>query len=402
MVWPFTKQQETKAHPLGAALMVPGGEGWSRPRDRRHYITEGFQLNPIIYRAIKEIVTAASVCPVVVSNGDEMFYDHPALDLLKRPNPRQAWAAWLEEMLVNDRLLGEMACTHANWRELWPVSPLNIKVKPGDKGFPAYYEFETGTYKQRFRVNPSTGVSDLFFAKTFNPIDYWRGQSPLMAAGVAGDLHNAGLKWNYSLLRNGARPSGLVELPGAPEPGIINSLREHFKRRVQGANNAGEIPVLTGGAKWQPMDQSARDMDYMTSMKEAAKMIASVYGVPLPLIDNDASTFNNLREAKERLYTDTVLPMLRRLLNELGIWLLPRFGEGLQFDIDLDAIPALEGIRERKFKRTIEAVEKQVITREEGRIELGFDPKPVGEFVSRSPAPPQESKEAMLYRLAYG
>jgi HK97 family phage portal protein len=234
----------------------------------------------------------------------------------------------------------------------------------------------------------------MFFMKTYDPLDYWRGQSPLVAAGLAADTHNAGMRWNYSLLKNSARPSGLIKLGEGAGGEVVARLKEWFKRAMQGERNAGEIPVLPHGADWQAMDQTAKDMDFLNTMKEAAKLIASAYGVPLPLIDNDASTFNNIEQAKERFYTDTVLPMAREFLRQFGNWLLPLYGEGLQFQINEDKIGALEGVRTRLYDRMIRAVTAGVLTEDEAREAMGYDP--IGIRV-----PPEDVAKAMGL-LAYG
>jgi len=222
-----------------------------------------------------------------------------------------------------------------------------------------------------------------------------------MAAALAADIHNQGMRWNYSLLKNSARPSGLIKFKGSPSGEVIQRLTEFFKQRVTGAQNAGEIPMLTEDATWEKMDHSPRDMDFQGTMQEAAKLVSSAMGVPLPLVDNDASTFNNMEQAKERLYTDTVIPLMNDFLGALGRWLLPRWGEGLTFGCDLDSIPALESIRQRNFDRALKAVESQVLTREEGRALIGYDPKPDGEFVQRV-QPQQTEQRAFLAKLAYG
>jgi HK97 family phage portal protein len=202
------------------------------------------------------------------------------------------------------------------------------------------------------------------------------------------------MRWNYSLLKNSARPSGLIKLGEGAGGEVVERLKEWFKRAMQGERNAGEIPVLPPGAEWQAMDQTAKDMDFLNTMKEAAKLIASAYGVPLPLIDNDASTFNNIEQAKERFYTDTVLPMAREFLRQFGNWLLPLYGEGLQFQINEDKIGALEGVRTRLYDRMIRAVTAGVLTEDEAREAMGYDPLGIR-------VPPEDVAKAMGL-LAYG
>ena len=411
MVWPFTRQNkavEQKAHPSGSALMIGGGPVWGRKNNQQQYIAEGYQLNVIVYRAINEIVRAASSIQIELygSNG-EVIEAHPVLDLMQEPTPNATWESWLTEMLVNKMLLGEMACSADNPSipaELWPLLPTNLGVIPGASGLPRQYVYEVNNKKTYFDVDQLTGKSDLLFSKTYNPSDYWRGQSPLMAAAIAGDTHNAGMRWNYSLLKNSARPSGLVRFKGTyPSNETIQRMREYFKARMQGAENAGEIPMLADDAEWQQMSQSARDMDFSNTMRETAKYVAAALGVPLPLIDNDASTFNNLEQAKERLYTDTVIPIMRDLLAALNNWLLPRYGDGLELRLDLDTIPALEATRERMYDRAIKAYEAGILTVHEARELIGYEPDAVGDYKPTPGAglfdlPPDDIK-ALVYGL---
>jgi HK97 family phage portal protein len=406
MAWPFKRQAETKEHPNGAAFLIGSGKAWQREGNPKHYITEGYQLNVIVYRGVQEIVKAASSLEIELygANG-EKIEKHPALDLLANPAPLMTWQTWVSEMIVNRMLLGEMACVSANETgppvEVWPLNPLDIEVKPGRGGVPAAYVHDVNNRKKSFQVDPQTGASQMMFAKTYNPLNYWRGQSPLMAAALAGDTHNAGIRWNYSLLKNSARPSGIIRFKqGYPGGETIARMREYFKARMQGSQNAGEIPMLSDDAEWVSTSQTARDMDFLNTMKETAKYVASALGVPLPLIDNDASTFNNLEQAKERLYTDTVIPIAKELLAELNNWLMPRYADGLELRIDMDAIPALEGLRERMFERAVKAYDKGVLSLQESRVLMGYEPEPEGEMKPMPGNPfdlPPEDMKALMY-----
>jgi HK97 family phage portal protein len=399
MAWPFSRKIEVKENPVGASFVVAGGASWKPQPSRKAYIEEGYQLNVVVYRSVREISRSISDLEIelVGANGD-VIEKHPALDLLARPNPTQGFDGWITEAFTNYMLTGEMAIMRYPEKsrpvELWNANPINIKVEPGRGGMPGAYIHEQGNVKTPFPVEYPSGRCQMFFMKMYDPLDYWRGQSPLVAAGLAADTHNAGMRWNYSLLRNSARPSGLIKLTADAGGEVIGRLKEWFKGAFQGERKAGEIPVLPAGAEWQAMDNTARDMDFMNTQKEAAKLIASAFGVPLPLIDNDASTFNNLEQAKERFYSDTILPMFREFLNQFGAWLLPMFGDGLRFQVNEDKIGALEGVRTRLFDRMVKAYQSDILTRNEAREAIGYDP------ISEDVAPDDVAKAAAM--IAYG
>lgn len=417
MVWPFSRAsipvQEVKQNPVGQAIFVPGGDAWAA-RKGREFISEGYQTNVLVYRCIREIALAMADLQVEIANDDgNPIDDHPALPLLSRPNPTQGWDAFVTEAATNFELHGEMAIArypeNGPPAELWCINPLWIRVEPGQGGMPMAYVYEQNNRKITFPVDRLTGQSQLFFYKTYNPLDHWRGQSALVAAGLAADTHNAGLKWNYSLLRNSARPSGLIKLDDNSGAEVVQRLKEWFKRAFQGAANAGEIPVLPSGAEWMPMDTSPRDMDFLNTQKEAAKLIASAFGVPLPLIDNDASTFNNMEQAKERFYTDMVIPKFNGFLASFGNWLMPWFGDDLKLQVNMDRIGALEALRTRLFDRMAKAVDTGIITVDEARVAIGYDElggsaatlDPVGQAVATAIGQTQEDV-AKASTMAYG
>lgn len=378
--WPPWTSTERKAHPTGASYYVDMGNSWTRVKDAKHYLTEGYQGNVVVYAAIQEIAMAIAGLTVEVHNNEGLIKDHPALELLKRPNVTQGWSGFCKQLFVDYGIYGELALVRypVNGRgepsELWHLCPYDITVAPGRRGIPLKYVHKRQNTEIEFPVDQVTGRSALLFMKRYNPDNYWRGQSPLMAAALAGDLHNTGMQWNYRLLRNGARPPGIIKMLAGVSGESIARAREYFKRQIQGSENAGEIPMLPDGMEWQDIGKTPADMDYGGSLTKAEKLIARAYGVPLPLIDNDAATFNNMKEAKERFYTDTVIPMFQEFLDQLGNWLLPAYGERLRFAIDMDDIPALEPMRDRAYQRMKVAVgSKPILTQDEARLALGWD-----------------------------
>jgi HK97 family phage portal protein len=371
-LWPFEKRE----HPAGSAFAATGlGQGWTRPSNAKAYIDEGYQLNVIVYRAVREIAGAACDLTLEVFQNGEALDDHPALALMKRPNPLQGGDTFLKESFTNYLLTGEMAIVGSGESipaELWNLNPVRIEVVPGQGGMPAAYVHKHNNTKTVFPVDRLTGRSDCFFLKMYNPNDYWRGQSPMVAAALAADTHNEGVKWNYKLLRNSARPSGFFKFTNVPGDDVLARLREWFRKTMQGSDNAGEIGVIGDGGEWQAMGENPRDMDFVTTQKEMAKLVASAFGVPLPLIDNDASTFNNLEQAKEKFYIDTVLPIFNEFLRAFGNWLLPVYGEGLEFRVDLDDVAALESVRTRTFDRMVRAAQAKILTVDEARAGIGY------------------------------
>lgn len=370
---------EKKENPTGKAIFLQN-QYKTKNRNDLIYAQEGYGQNVIVYRCIREITTALGQVEIEVQSAKDSapIETHPALDLLRKPNPTESWSQFIRHAFTDYLISGNMFVTKDKAGnsipiELWAQSPLFMEVKAGRGGMPAFYKYKTAQDEVVFTVDQITGQSQCFHLKTYNPENPFLGLSPMSHSALAADVHNSGLKWNSSLLENGARPSGMVKFPDTPTNDVIGQLKEYFKKTVQGKNNAGELPVLTGGADFIEMQVTAKEMDYMKLMQECAKYVASAYGVPLPLIDNDASTFNNLEQAKERLWTDTVLPLLNEFLEAFGNWLLPAYGKDLKFGYNIDSIPALESLRTKRFTRMADGIGKGMLTINEAREANGYE-----------------------------
>ena len=369
-------KKEKKAHGASSVMGMPWQSGRKiKPKDA---ITDGYQTNPIVYKCSNIISTAIAGLEVELKdkNGD-VITNNPILDLLKKPNPSQGGDTFIKaaftDFLVNGEMFIDVVKAGARPVELWQKSPTKMEVKPGVVGLPLAYKLKKENGREIvWPVDQLTGRSDMFHLKMYNPLDKWRGQTPLMAGSLSVDSHNSGVLWNYSLLKNSARPSGLIKFEGEPSEETRSRLTEWFKKRFQGASNAGEIPMLTDGADWISMDQSPRDMDFNKTLDKGTLYIAGVYCVPLPLVDNSSSTFNNMETAKELLYTDTVIPMFNAFLEQFNMWLEP-YLNGATLVLNMDNIPALERLRKTKFESLGKAVKDSLITIDEARKELGFE-----------------------------
>lgn len=358
-------------------------------RTIKQYASEGYETNPIVYACIARIAEACSSVKLELHRTDAegnrvVLNKHKLLDVLKKPNPTQSWTDFIQEMVAWYKIAGEVFILRLPEKgpaaELYLLDPSAMDVEKDANGsaVPLAYLYGSGEKRKRFPVNAVTGESQVLHIKTFNPSDPFRGLPPLKAAARAVDTHNHGAAWNSNLLLNGARPSGVVEFEkGSPNDAAMSQLREFFKKAWQGVKNAGNVPILTGGAKFTPLSHTPKDMDFKESMGEAAKNTALVLGVPLPLVTMEASTFANMEAAEERLWIDTVLPLLNMFMASLTNFLLPLYGntstatEALGYNSD--SVPALEARRERLFKRMGQAIKDSLITPDEARAEAGFE-----------------------------
>ena len=223
----------------------------------------------------------------------------------------------------------------------------------------------TPSARETVRFVQTGEIPPILHLTLFHPTDDHYGLSPMEAAAVPLDLHNAAGAWNKALLDNAARPSGaLVFASGAAGAAMSEvqfaRLKEEIEKNYQGAMNAGRPLLLEGGLDWKPLSLTPKDMDFVEAKNAAARDIALAFGVP-PLLLGLAgdNTHANYAEANRAFYRQTVIPLVRRTSEAIVQWLQPAYGgdrgsgpgQGLAFDPDLDAIEALAAERESLWRR---------------------------------------------------
>ena len=209
--------------------------------------------------------------------------------------------------------------------------------------------------------------------REYNPINTFKGLSPVIPASFPIDQHNASSQWNYSLLKNGARPSGIITFSDdAPNLNLeqVKELEDKIAERYSGAGNVGRPIGLKKGISFEQLSLNPIDMDFNNTEKSAAHKIALAFGVPMQFLNTEQSKFDNLRTAYEELWDRAVRPMVDQFLGEFNHTIVPKFGDGLEVKIDEEKVPVIIGKRARQM----ESLEKvSYLTINEKRRATGFE-----------------------------
>ena len=369
-MWPF----KAKAAPPTEAKYAPplvlgmGPASWTG-HGYRALATEGFQNNPIVHACVTKLARASASVDLhlydYTRQGKLRRIDrHAILDLVNAPNP--VWSGrQFREKLATHYLIGGNAYVLGDrpagpQGELWLLPPEYVTVQSArGRLLPQGYKYQPGGEEKIFPVDQVTGLSQVLHLRTVHPLDEWHGLPPLTAAAYGVDIFNAGQEWNKSLLQNEGRPSGALQMRQGKDGLAAFLTDEQFTRikgavdeQYSGAANAGRPLLLEGGLEWVQMGLNSRDMDHKETMLTNARFIAACYGTPPMLVNIPGeSTFSNYGEAKLAYWSDTVLPLLGLLLEDINRWLAAQFGEKVFLWYDEEQIPALEPLRDIKSKR---------------------------------------------------
>ncbi|MFN3646836.1 MAG: phage portal protein [Gemmobacter sp.] len=376
---------EAKASATGPVIAFQGSGrvAWS-PRDVVSLTRNGFLANPVAFRAVKLIAESAAALPLVVQDAERRYDVHPVLELMRRPNPVQGKADFLEAvygqlLLSGNAYVEAVPGAEGAPAELHVLRSDRMSLVPGPDGWPVAYDYTVGARRHRFDM--TAGAAPICHIRAFHPQDDHYGFSPMQAAAVALDVHSSASKWSKALLDNAARPSGAIVYKGADGQGslaadqydrLVNEIETHH----MGARNAGRPMLLEGGLDWKPMGFSPSDMEFHQTKEAAAREIAVAFGVPPMLlgVPGDA-TYANYQEANRAFFRLTVLPLAAKVTAALAHWLSGFGGGAVELKPDLDQVPALAAERDAQWARVASA---DFLTLAEKRSLLGLPPLPEG------------------------
>jgi HK97 family phage portal protein len=321
---------------------------------------EAFNGNVYAHKGIQQIgISIASIEWFVAReehtpDGETDIHEldrHPLKDILKRPNPQQGWPAFIENV-IQDLYIGgnvyilKVCDPDTNYPvELYCLRPDRVRIVPGNKQNPiaGYIFTATGTNSAFY---PQTSVLHI---KYRNPIDDFYGMSPLMVAIYPIDMNNEIRKFNMGLLQNGARPSMLVSTEQEVDPEEIQRITALLYSKYGGTANAGKFIVLDKDFHVDRLSLSPVDMDWHALATMTAKEVGIALGVPPERLgDNANKTYSNYQEANRAFYTDTIIPLVEYFKGEFNNWLSTVYPDHAYIDIKRDRIIAL--IEEEKMR----------------------------------------------------
>lgn len=346
----------------------------------RNYLSmsrEGFMRNPIAHRAIRMIAETAANVPWNLIDGDHVVIDHPAQELINKPNSHSAGADFLETIYGHLLLSGNsfIKCVKTDGMpiELHALRPDRIRVISDRNGWPTAFEYQVGNSKEQFAIE-GEGGRQILHLKLFHPLDDHMGFAPLEAAMTALDLHNSASAWNKALLDNSARPSGALVYQPKDGSNLSQEQFERLKTELEdgysGIKRAGRPLLLEGGLDWKAIGLTPKDMDFVDAKNGASRDIALALGVPPMLLGIPGdNTYANYQEANRAFSRLTVLPLVIRIAASMSTWLSDYYVEDIRFEPDIDKMPGLASERESLWARMQNAT---FLSEEEKRKAVGY------------------------------
>ena len=373
---------------------------------RRDYVAEvgDGRGNAIVSACVRKIVRTFPEAPATVyaratgagTSGTPQWDpqpDHALQTLLERPNPFYSglalWAGTLGDYVLTGNAYWIKARSQAERTvELWWVPSALIEPRWPETDqdgagttFISHYEYRVGG--REYRLRPDEVVH---FRDGLDPENVRKGLSPLASLFREIATDNAAANWTASLLRNLGVP-GVVLSPGddaevtQEEAALIKA---DFAQRF-GGDRLGEPLVMTSRTNVSVLAFNPQQMVLRELRQITEERISAVFGTPAVVVGLGAglarSTYANMAEAREDLYESLLVPLQRALAADLGVQLVPDFGDPtrLRVGFDLSQVRVLQEDQNALHERARADLLAGAVTLNEARAQLGADPAPEGD-----------------------
>jgi len=289
----------------------------------------------------------------------EEAYDTPINRLLKRPNPTQSFQDLIEALFVYRDTTGDAYLTQVDNPATKEI--IQLFVLPSDKTKIVGGPFTDPVAGYRFQALSQDIIlpEKVMHWKYFNP--RWDsdgrqlyGLSPLVAASQNINSDNAGIDNETSSFAN----EGVKGILTGTDQDVIeftktqtDTLIKKLKRATTRAK-AGDGNVMFNRA---PMDyikigETPVNLGVLDSRKYNKEVLCNIFHIHPSLFSSDASTLNNLTEARKALITMSVMPDMDSLRDNLNTMFQRAFGDQWFIDYDIMAISELQDDLEKLSK----------------------------------------------------
>jgi hypothetical protein len=306
----------------------------------QHYI-EIPELRTVIDKRASMMSTSV---PVLLDMDGNVVDNHWVLELIKKPNPTQAWNDVIFAISVNDALWSN-AFAYCPVRSfgirnlIVPLPSDRIRINMSGRKLK---QMEQGglitdyTFSYDADTNEKIDLEDMLYFTTPDGISLVNPSSRI--EGLKYPLSNIKAQYNKRnvLLENigaigilSARSNDLGgAIPMTPEEKA--EIRNDWYRRSK-----DELIITEADVNWQPMSYPTKDLLLFEELTADKMAIVDAYGLNAYVFSQESgATFSNVRDGIRMAYTDTVIPETEQLyaslteqlgLNKEGLKLVPDF-----------------------------------------------------------------------------
>lgn len=332
--WPFQKRALTAADLPESLISAPNPAGIP--------VNAATALNsPTVLGCVRLLSEIVGTLPVHVyrkqDDGSRDRADHTASAVLARPNPWTGAGEFRTRLMVDALLHGQafakVVRVGGKPRELHRLDPSGVTAKVDDRTLEPSYQVA-----QKTGAPIVLGWRDVLHVQTPGSLP----DKPLKLLDMARDAISVDLAMQAFQGRfygSGARPSGVLKVPGKTPPERMKAIIESWTETHSGPNS-GRTAIIDDTMEWKPVTLSMVESDFLALRKHAASEINRAFKVPETLNGNlDRGVWKNVEELTQVFLDFALTPWLDIWQSALERVLLKDTERGQYFvEFKIDAI----------------------------------------------------------------
>ena len=357
---------------------------WTR-WDWRTLVDEGYAGSAPVFACIRVWANNYPEPPMRAyrEDGDdrEVIPEHPARLLLERPNPFMTEVEMWERVITYASVGGAAYW----WKErandesvirLWVFHAGQVSPVPDPDAYLSHFVYDAGD-GLTFALRPEDVIQFQWAPDPLNPLV---GLPPIVAAGRSVDTSSEAERYVHALLKNDATPrTGLVVNTVLPDH-VYERMVEQFEQDY-GGDNRGR-PMLIEGQEGSVVRIGANlkelEAEALHNVPQS-NIAASFGGAPVGYMAGlnvhlQRSIYSNMKEAREGLTEDVLIPMWRKASALLTVRLMREdFDDdpAMVLDFDLSKVRSLREDQDAIRARARSDFQAGILTRNQALLEAG-------------------------------
>lgn len=356
-------------------------------------VEEAYLRNELIFACIEAEVAAVNTISMNVyrKGSKEHLKDHPLQKLLARPNPYMTENDFWEHTVRNKALAGlapwqKIRDGRGEIAQLWPLRPDKLGFKRSQQTFISGYAYRADDGME-YDMKPE----QVFYFIHRDPRDMLKPVSRALIAGRQIDVDNAETDHMKKHWESGGLPRTALVSKNKLSPEQITRARQNWTERYGGYQNWDAPVVLDSDTSVQQLGFSFKDMGLEIIDGRTETRICMVMGVPPIVIATSyglaRSTYSNAETILRGWWENVNIPRFNKLADQVNLDLTPLWGSDIEARWDFSNVPALQSDRNDRMKRAALGYTKQLLKKNEARVEAGYEETddPSGEQFMQAP-----------------
>ena len=279
-----------------------------------------------VWACVRLIAETISTLPLQVfertADGRRVAVNHPLYSLIhSQPNLDSTsavfWEAMITEMLMGGNGMAEKKMIGGRLVALYFLDPCKLTIDKYQGKRRYRYKNDDGTQREipesrifrvpGFTLNGDWGVSSIFY-----------GAAVFGSALAAGNAAN-------STFEKGMMPTIAFSIPGKIDPVGRDDFRDYV-RRISGALNAGEAPVLEQGMTAAALGIKPEEAQLLESRRFSVEDICRWFRVPPSMVGHGTAVSNwgtGIEQQQIGFLQFVLRPWLVRIEQTINLFLLP-------------------------------------------------------------------------------